>query len=167
MSDLRQYIAVSDSDSCWPWTGPIAGRGYAYFNGKRAVRQIYTLLTGVEIPDHLVPDHICHNGDLTCSANANCQHRRCCNPAHQELVTVRVNNERGKNPRYVTARTGICQRGHAIVGWNVLRNSNAGPACRTCFNASQARLYHRNSEQINARRRAHRAAHKLEVDSNT
>jgi hypothetical protein len=84
---------------CWPWTGYIAPNGYGQFgmpNGTRLPHRLaYQFLVG-EIPGRLVLDHLCHTREPDCDVTDRCAHRRCCNPAHLEPVTRRMNLARGR-----------------------------------------------------------------------
>jgi hypothetical protein len=99
----RKFWAQVDKrgpDECWPWTGYVASNGYGQFGGKGNGSQLphriaYQFLVG-PIPDGLVLDHLCHTADPQCADTNDCQHRRCCNPAHLEPVTYRENLARGR-----------------------------------------------------------------------
>src|SRR5215472_3186776 len=75
---------------CWPWQGGIQSRGYGttWFDGKdcTAHRVAYVLTHG-SIPNDSVVDHLCSN-------------RRCCNPAHLQLVSNSLNIGRGSNKKH-------------------------------------------------------------------
>lgn len=77
----RAYVV--DDSGCWLWTRSVqtAGYGQILVEGRRwlAHRLIYTLLVG-EIPEGMVVDHVCRT-------------RRCVNPAHLQVVTVKQNCE--------------------------------------------------------------------------
>ncbi len=127
-------VAGLDGD-CWTWTGAIQSRGYGSFHheGRRhsTHRLAYVLLVG-PIPTGLQIDHLCEN-------------KLCCNPAHLEPVTSKVNNER------TTAATKLwCVNGHRLAGKNLIIKRRAGGRttrnCRTCQYASQRRAYRRRVE---------------------
>lgn len=106
------------SDECWPWRGPIF-KGYGRFKGKGAHRIAYRLLKG-EIPDGLTLDHLCRN-------------RACCNPAHLEPVTNRVNVLRGVGPSAENSRKTHCANGHPFNDENtMIRSDSRGRECREC-----------------------------------
>lgn len=131
----EQVLAIleqSKGPGCWPWAGNINDQGYGRvnYNGTlyRAHRLMYEWLVE-PIPDGLTLDHVCHTTDLTCMAGAKCPHRRCVNPLHMELVTVRVNASRQHRP-------DACPRGHAYD--SVLRTTRAGgPECRRCLTCAR------------------------------
>jgi hypothetical protein len=76
----RFWAKVEKTESCWNWTAGTFATGYGSFDShKRAHRVAYELLVG-EIPDGMVLDHVCHN-------------RRCVNPGHLRVATVKQNTE--------------------------------------------------------------------------
>jgi hypothetical protein len=75
-----------------------------------------------DIPDGLVLDHLCRN-------------TKCCNPAHLEPVTNRVNVvERGMTQWAVAHRERVCKRGHPYGDNNENRYifTNGKTSCREC-----------------------------------
>lgn len=123
---------VNKTDSCWLWTGGRTDEGYGYLSvrapsGKgarlfRAHRLAWFLFRG-DIPDALVPDHLCHV-------------RHCVNPDHIELVPVRTNTLRGRNnPIAQNAVKTHCKHGHEFTEANTKMR---GPGqkhreCLTCY----------------------------------
>lgn len=110
---------------CWTWTAAVNNRGYGYTSFGRSNRWLvhrwtYTQFVG-PIPDGLEIDHLCRN-------------IRCCNPAHLEPVTVKVNQERG-----VRRQATHCQRGHEFSGHNLIVTTDGRRECRACKYASQRR----------------------------
>lgn len=112
-------------DFCWAWTGAINSRGYGCVavNRKSQLthRVAYQLLVG-PIPAGLQIDHLCRN-------------KRCCNPAHLEAVTGKVNS--GRTDR---AEKTLCAHGHPLLGDNLIIKSYGDRGlvkrnCRTCHNA--------------------------------
>lgn len=111
---------------CWTWTGCINSKGYGCVgvNGKSQLthRVSYTLLIG-PIPDGLQIDHLCTN-------------KRCCNPAHLEAVTGKVNAG-----RTWTATKTVCVKGHPLSGENLIikKRGNRTPVrnCRICTNSAR------------------------------
>jgi hypothetical protein len=75
---------VEDDEECWNWIGARTSGGYGSWGvggvAKSTHRVSYLTLVG-PIPEGLQIDHLCRN-------------RVCCNPAHLEPVTARVNNRR-------------------------------------------------------------------------
>ncbi len=105
---FHSHVSRGGPDDCWPWTGSVTPNGYGqYFIDGRLIaahRVALELATGVAVSESLDVDHICHNGDLSCPNGSDCLHRRCCNPAHLEAVTHKVNVNRGH--ANLGARTG-------------------------------------------------------------
>lgn len=90
-------------------------------------RYVYEIRVG-PIGEGLELDHTCRN-------------RACCNPAHLEPVTGRVNTLRNSGPTARNASKTHCDKGHALFGSNLYtRTSEGGRRCRTC-NAADARRY--------------------------
>lgn len=133
-------------DECWPWTGSTNGFGYGRLSlGGRYVyahRVAYECEVG-EIPEGLVLDHLCRN-------------RLCCNPAHLEAVTHRVNILRGTSPAAARAAADFCHRGHPFDETNTYVRPSGQRTCITC----QRMSVERNRDVINARKRARRAERK-------
>lgn len=81
----RFWKKIEKSDNCWNWTASLDKDGYGKFtNNKKSVkahRFSYELLKEY-IPKGFQLDHLCHN-------------RKCVNPDHLEIVTLRENIKRG------------------------------------------------------------------------
>jgi len=122
-SNMASRVAV-DERGCWVWQGALNNKDYGQVSigGKvRSTHRVaYELLVG-PIPDGLHLDHLCRN-------------RPCCNPAHLEPVTNKVNSERSER----SGRTH-CIRGHLLSGDNLViklrPNGLTIRNCRTCANA--------------------------------
>jgi hypothetical protein len=86
---IDSCVTICEVSGCWLWQGELNRNGYGrvWVSGRRLMvhRVVYALLVG-EIPKGLVLDH---KSDV-------CSHRNCCNPAHLEPVTVKVNTHRGR-----------------------------------------------------------------------
>lgn len=115
---------------CFVWQGAnIDGHGVIKRGGRNHFvhRIAYEHVKG-PIPKGLTIDHVRVRG---------CRHRGCCNVAHLEAVTIRVNNLRGDSPFAQNARKTHCQNGHPLTGDNLqpaaLRQGKR--ICRTCYNA--------------------------------
>lgn len=121
---------------CWIWTGRphVSGYGYLHVVGgaRRSNRLAYELLIG-PIPEGLVVDHLCHNGDSSCPSGYQCRHRLCVNPAHLEAVLNRVNILRGNNNAAKNAARTHCIYGHEFTADNTLVSDEGRKRkCRTC-----------------------------------
>lgn len=106
---LASRINFNAPGGCWVWTGETEYKRGGY--GKLAYstspmiwayvkvhRVVYEFLVG-PIPPGLHLDHLCRNPP-------------CCNPAHLEAVTPRVNIMRGRSPMIVAHHAGSCVKGH-------------------------------------------------------
>lgn len=103
---LKRRLVADPETGCLNWTGPVVHNGYGqigYQENKqkrlvRVHRLAYELAKG-PIPEGMQIDHLCRN-------------RRCCNPAHLEAVTPKVNTLRGNSPSAQHARKTHCPKGH-------------------------------------------------------
>lgn len=105
---------VVDPSGCWLWTGTITGDGYGRLrvNGRGiGAHRVALMVAGVDIPEGLTVDHLCHTRDASCPGGV-CMHRRCVNPDHLELVTGYENIMRGRGSQAENARKVLCNRGH-------------------------------------------------------
>jgi len=129
---ISSKMAEQDT-GCWMWTAAVSADGYGSIKWQgdtwRAHRLTYELLVG-PIPDGLHIDHLCRN-------------TLCVNPAHLEPVTPRTNTLRGTNRAAANARKTHCERGHELVGTNLIPRPNGHRTCRTCKQASDAAAYER------------------------
>jgi len=111
----------SDLGPCWLWQGWRASNGYGRlgYSGRRvaAHRLSYELAVG-SIPEGLQLDHLCRNPP-------------CCNPAHLEPVTGRVNLLRGETFQAANAAKIRCPAGHLYDEANTYLY-NGGRRCKAC-----------------------------------
>lgn len=125
---------IEDEESgCWNWTLYVdESHGYGKFRveGKDygAHRWSYLHFKG-DIPDGLVIDHLCRN-------------RRCVNPSHLEVVTVRENTIRGQGITAENAGLDSCRRGHLFTEANTYYRNNRRH-CRKCNALRQAEYIER------------------------
>lgn len=113
-------------DECWPWLGAKNEKGYGKFDipghSPFSAHRIALHLTGREVSQRLVTDHLCRNP-------------ACCNPAHLELVTQQQNVVRGEAGGW-QKRLTHCKHGHPFSGDNLLPGTRGvGRRCRECKNA--------------------------------
>jgi hypothetical protein len=128
MLRLLTRVAVNDETGCWEWTGTLRN-GYGAIGidsvktrmtTRYTHRLVYEALVG-PIPDDRQIDHLCRN-------------RRCCNPAHLEVVTGLVNVRRGTVGQVNGDRKRNqthCKRGHPLSGENLYRHG-IRRHCRRC-----------------------------------
>ena len=121
----RFWAKVDKTDTCWLWTGAIAGTtGYGsfYFNGSMggAHRFAYEHFVG-PIPEGYWIDHLCRV-------------RRCVNPDHLAVVTPRENAiYNSLSTAAFNARKTHCPRGHPYNDANTrIANRPSGNTARIC-----------------------------------
>jgi HNH endonuclease len=136
---FREKVDTSGGpDACWPWTAH-TDKGYGLFraiDGCVGAHRFAWELANGPIPDGATIDHVCHNG-TDCAGGVTCLHRRCCNPAHLEPVSMAENVARSHNAR---GNRTHCPQGHEYTPENTKFNYvNGGRVCRTCSNAYQRR----------------------------
>ena len=128
-------------NGCWLWTGQGNRHGYGMFQpGPGQQRQMvhrWAYQTFVdEIPEGMQIDHKCHSDDASCPGGPDCEHRRCCNPAHLEAVTGSENTLRQRH--YERAKTN-CPKGHPYEGGNLIVGRDGKRRCRECDRARKRR----------------------------
>lgn len=120
-------------NGCWTWTRYKNHSGYAVMlvdvpgHWRRSARMLhrimYEMIKG-EIPKGLVLDHLCRN-------------RACCNPAHLEPVTNRVNLLRGVGKAAENAAKTHCKYGHPFddenTSFQYMPNGNIRRRCLRCI----------------------------------
>jgi hypothetical protein len=144
-------------DECWPWTGGVSAEGYGRFTCGRRVFFAHRFAYEdhrEKIPDGYFIDHLCHTNDPTCRGGPTCPHRRCCNPAHHEVVTPSESSKR------TGSRLIACRRGHPYVAGSYrIEPSTGRRSCIVCGQINWQRWYHKpgNAEHANDNRRARNA----------
>ena len=135
---------------CWVWTAAKNPAGYGCFHigsmidGSRrmvlAHRFAYFKLI-IPIPKGLEPDHLCRN-------------HACVNPIHLEIVTHRINSERGEGlvragqnnyMANIYRNKTFCPHGHSYDAINTYINPNTHHrSCRECARQSHRRWWRKN-----------------------
>ena len=87
---LRKHVTHTPG-GCWEFTGCLNSKGYGCTAAGRKGKTVLTHRLAVIVRDGSIPqgmtvDHLCRN-------------RRCCNPAHLEVVTNAENIRRGHAAR--------------------------------------------------------------------
>lgn len=120
---------------CLLWQGRMDRTGYGRFDRADGTsiashRFVWEFVMGRTIPEGMQIDHLCHTRavkDGTCGGGV-CQHRRCCNPAHLELVTASENTTRQD---HAGRRKTHCPKGHEYTEENTQRR-NGRRFCVAC-----------------------------------
>jgi hypothetical protein len=85
-----------------------------------------------DIPKGMVIDHLCHDPKV-CVGGDICEHRKCVNPEHLQLVTASENN--AKTVRVLKFRTH-CKNGHELKDNIYIYSNGKRKGCATCMNRS-------------------------------
>jgi hypothetical protein len=131
-------MVIKRVDGCWIATTSNSSDGYARWRYKPGANEMYVhkwayLAFVGPIPEGMQVDHACHSAavkDGTCKGGLDCPHRRCCNPAHLELVTASENTIRQNHAN--RAKTH-CPKGHPLSGDNLIVWNDGRRRCRECM----------------------------------
>ena len=130
---MRRVQKDAETD-CWVYTGTKIYSGYGKISWRQGGKKVDALVHRIiyeihkgPIPKGLEIDHLCRN-------------RACCNPEHLEVVTHRLNIQRGNN---VTNRTH-CSAGHPYKGKNLAVDNRGHRYCRECHRVHSSRYYNAN-----------------------
>jgi len=135
ISRIWAKVAI-DANGCWTWTAyrfP-SGYGRTAVNGSWSYthRLMYMAFVGV-IPQGWHTDHLCRKPS-------------CCNPAHLEAVTPRMNIHRSPiAPAARNAQKTHCNSGHELSGENLIINVRGNRVCKTCSVMRAAESYARKT----------------------
>ena len=138
-------------NGCWEWVAGLDSDGYGHLTigGRSLKAHRYTFERDRgPIPDGLTLDHLCRN-------------RKCCNPAHLEAVSHRVNILRGEGIPAMNSQKTQCLSGHTLVPCPRLRSGRIRRRCPTCELASKRAYREANRDRLNRERRALRRARRL------
>ena len=121
-------------NSCWEWQAKIhnpTGYGHFCINRKTflAHRISYILHKGA-IPHGLVINHICRN-------------RKCVNPNHLEVVTLKENILKGFSIPAINSKKTHCIRGHPFNGDNLYISPNGKRASKKSNRIRTDRFYNK------------------------
>lgn len=164
---LHQRVTIAPN-GCWIWQGGLAS-GYGRMGWREggkarfgAVHRItYTEAHG-PVPEGLDLDHLCHDPE-TCTVAAECQHRRCCNPAHLEAVSRKENLSRGGGISAERAARTHCPEGHEYDAVNTFVDKQGRRSCRECTRIANRAYYHQNKARRSEYNRAWREARKSAI----
>ena len=140
---IRGRVTVDPESGCWRCSLNHDRDGYARLRGEGVHRIAYKTLVG-PIPDHLVIDHVRARG---------CAWTDCCNPAHLEPVTRRVNTLRGTSfaaLNFAKTNCGTCGEPYDLINTYVWRGRRD---CRACIRR-RVREYKGRQRQQPERRRS-------------
>jgi len=110
---------------CWIWNGSLTRDGYgkikrsSHIGGITLAHKVPWEALHGEVPPGLQLDHLCRV-------------RHCVNPAHLEMVTPRVNNERSFSPSALNAKKTHCQNGHVLTLDNTYIYKSGARNCKIC-----------------------------------
>lgn len=140
----RILFHTDRSGECWIWTACLdrtSGYGRVTIKGKTLYshRLAYETFVG-PIPDGLDLDHLCRV-------------RACCNPAHLEPVTARVNMLRGMSVGAVAQRRDFCNHGMHDYATHGVTYKDGRRHCREC-DRIRARLWQALTPSERAERKA-------------
>lgn len=121
-------------NGCWWYKGAPNRKGYAetrigWPTTKHIlIHRLSWIYYKGDIPDGMVLDHICHDPAI-CKGGVTCEHRRCVNPDHLQVVTPTENGQR--TVRLLKYRTH-CAKGHNLENNTIQFPSRTTTICHTC-----------------------------------
>lgn len=134
--DIARFFSKVEVDrvsGCWNWKKKTDKDGYGNFryngNLERCHRVTFAWVNG---PIPRVDNRTSKRKHIPQIDHAVCRNRRCCNPAHLELVTPRVNFLRGVAPNAVKAQSDYCPRGHMFTETAKVEKIGQGRTTRRC-----------------------------------
>lgn len=141
---FMSLITIDEDFGCWVWQGCLDGTGNGRFaptHGKtvRADKWVYEYYRE-KLPKGFCTAHICNN-------------RRCCNPEHLEIITLRESKIRSTGIIGINARKTHCKHGHLLSKDNLLSTARTR-ICKTCY---EERLKKRNLKRQEQGRNIHGA----------
>ena len=128
-----------DLGPCWIWTASVNAKGYGIMGAKNGSTLAHVISYNIHlgnVPGGMQIDHLCRI-------------RNCVNPNHMEVVTPRVNVNRGYGPTAIHARKTHCPKGHPYSGENLyLTPGGRSRHCRECVRQSQMRYQKRKKQRL-------------------
>jgi hypothetical protein len=108
---ILKLISKEESTGCWLYQGHLDRYGYGQIsinsNTTTVHRCMYKLKKG-EIKEGYIVGHLCDEKYATDSK----VNRRCCNPDHLQLMTIKENNARTKELQRSVISSGAFKPGH-------------------------------------------------------
>jgi hypothetical protein len=139
LARVVEHITLTDrghDSPCWVTDYYRDRGGYVSLRHAGKMRKLHRLTYEAvvgSIPEGRQLDHLCRV-------------RECCNPAHLEPVTPRVNSLRGVGPTAENAFKTHCVNGHEFTPENTRIRTNGNRRCVTCQRAARMAHYYRNRE---------------------
>jgi hypothetical protein len=127
--DVLSQVSFDSDDKCWEWNGYITKYGYGVYGhmGYMVHRIIYELLVDKLGTEESI-DHLCKN-------------KKCVNPNHLEVVSLRENVLRSNNFYAINARKSYCKHGHIFDDDNTYIHPKRGTRhCKKCNKLAQQRF---------------------------
>lgn len=125
-----QKVSIDEKSGCWNWTASLNVHGYGRFflNGRVYGAHVAAEILFEEgVPEGYEVDHLCRN-------------RRCCNPAHLDIVTHHENVIRGISPSADHYFQTHCHLGHPFDDENTYYNPDGvSRQCRACRQLAEDR----------------------------
>lgn len=131
--EIFEKYFIKNRTECWNWTGKIHKiTGYGNFSANIGDGERKTFLSHRfsyeayrdKIPEGMTIDHLCRN-------------RRCVNPSHLEVVTLKENILRGNGISAINKRKTHCIRGHILSDKNLYITPDNRRQCKKCGNMRQ------------------------------
>lgn len=139
VEQLVRHIRYDDRTECWLWTSHLNNGGYGQVTVQgrptAAHRWVWMNLR-CDIPDGLQIDHLCRV-------------RNCVNPSHLEMVSPRVNTQRGVISRGLDE---TCHRGHLRTLFSDTSIDAKGHPHRTCRECRRITEWRRKGMRARERR---------------
>lgn len=127
---------VVQPNGCWHHPSVPNADGYAQTKfgwpvaKSTLIHRLSWLNSNGEIPEGMVLDHLCHD-PAVCAGGVTCEHRRCVNPEHLQLVTASNNSK--KTVRLIQYKTH-CKHGHTLKNNLYVYANGKRRGCATCMN---------------------------------
>lgn len=134
-------VEVDRVTGCWNWTGRVSdGYGNVRHQGRleRSHRIAFAWIYG---PIPRVENRTSKRAHVPQLDHVVCQNRRCCNPAHLELVTAQVNFLRGNAPNARKASATHCEQGHEFAVNGRVEKVGKGYTARRCWPCRREQMH--------------------------